>query len=100
MEEAGVVAGPGTTISRFPVTLDAAQAAKARGMHVTMGAPSALLGQSLRKARVCPALVFCIKAPLCLAPLQLDQQGHAGRRLVIVYHRSVIQFLMPEVGVV
>jgi alpha-D-ribose 1-methylphosphonate 5-triphosphate diphosphatase len=36
----------GTTISEFPVTLEAAQAAKARGLHVIMGAPNALLGRS------------------------------------------------------
>ena len=40
------VAGLGTTISEFPVTLQAAQAAKARGMHIIMGAPNALLGKS------------------------------------------------------
>jgi alpha-D-ribose 1-methylphosphonate 5-triphosphate diphosphatase len=38
--------GCGTSISEFPVTLEAAQAAKERGMHVAMGAPNALRGQS------------------------------------------------------
>ncbi|MBN1312770.1 MAG: alpha-D-ribose 1-methylphosphonate 5-triphosphate diphosphatase [Anaerolineae bacterium] len=36
----------GTTISEFPVTLEAARAAKRRGMHIAMGAPNALLGRS------------------------------------------------------
>jgi alpha-D-ribose 1-methylphosphonate 5-triphosphate diphosphatase len=36
----------GTTISEFPVTLEAAMAAKRRGMHVAMGAPNAFLGRS------------------------------------------------------
>ncbi len=46
VEKVDFVAGLGTTISEFPVTLEAAQAAKARGMHIIMGAPNALLGRS------------------------------------------------------
>ena len=36
----------GATICEFPVTLDAAIAARARGMHIVMGAPNALRGES------------------------------------------------------
>lgn len=36
----------GATISEFPVTLEAAREAKARGMYVVMGAPNALRGAS------------------------------------------------------
>lgn len=36
----------GTSISEFPVSLEAAQSAKARRMHVLMGAPNALRGGS------------------------------------------------------
>jgi alpha-D-ribose 1-methylphosphonate 5-triphosphate diphosphatase len=36
----------GVTISEFPVTLKAARAAKAAGMHVAMGAPNLLMGKS------------------------------------------------------
>ncbi len=41
-----LVAGLRATISEFPVTLEAAQAAKDRGMYVAMGAPNVLLGRS------------------------------------------------------
>lgn len=41
-----LVAGLGATISEFPVTLEAATAAKQRGMHVVMGAPNVLRGGS------------------------------------------------------
>jgi alpha-D-ribose 1-methylphosphonate 5-triphosphate diphosphatase len=36
----------GVTISEFPVSLEAAKAAKANGMHTLMGAPNALRGRS------------------------------------------------------
>ena len=36
----------GVTISEFPVAMAAAHAARARGMHVAMGAPNALRGTS------------------------------------------------------
>jgi len=46
VEKVEFVSDLGTTISEFPVSLESAQAAKARGMHVIMGAPNALLGKS------------------------------------------------------
>jgi alpha-D-ribose 1-methylphosphonate 5-triphosphate diphosphatase len=45
-EKVGFMADLGATISEFPVTLEAAHEAKRRGMHVVMGAPNALRGQS------------------------------------------------------
>jgi alpha-D-ribose 1-methylphosphonate 5-triphosphate diphosphatase len=36
----------GVTISEFPVSLEAARAAKTHGMHILMGAPNALRGRS------------------------------------------------------
>jgi len=36
----------GVTIAEFPVTLEAAEAAKARGLHVVMGAPNVVRGGS------------------------------------------------------
>jgi len=42
----GFMAELGATISEFPVTLEAAEEAKRRGMHVVMGAPNALRGTS------------------------------------------------------
>ena len=36
----------GVSISEFPVTLEAARAAKTAGMHVAMGAPNLLMGKS------------------------------------------------------
>ncbi|MDY7079962.1 MAG: alpha-D-ribose 1-methylphosphonate 5-triphosphate diphosphatase [Chloroflexota bacterium] len=41
-----LVASLGVSISEFPVTLEAAQEARQRGMHVVMGAPNALRGAS------------------------------------------------------
>jgi len=41
-----LVAGLGATLSEFPVSLEAATAAKERGMHVVMGAPNVLRGGS------------------------------------------------------
>jgi alpha-D-ribose 1-methylphosphonate 5-triphosphate diphosphatase len=41
----------GITISEFPVTLEAAQAAKARGMHVVMGAPNVSTSEGNLSAR-------------------------------------------------
>jgi alpha-D-ribose 1-methylphosphonate 5-triphosphate diphosphatase len=46
VEKVDFVSNLGTTISEFPVLLESAVAAKARGMHVIMGAPNALLGKS------------------------------------------------------
>ena len=45
-EKVEFVCGLGATISEFPISLESAGAAKARGMHVIMGAPNALLGRS------------------------------------------------------
>jgi alpha-D-ribose 1-methylphosphonate 5-triphosphate diphosphatase len=45
-EKVSILKEMGITISEFPVTLEAAQAAKARGMHVVMGAPNAYRGVS------------------------------------------------------
>ena len=45
-EKVEFVAGLGATISEFPITLESARAARARGMHTVMGAPNALLGRS------------------------------------------------------
>lgn len=45
-EKVGFMHELGTTISEFPVTLKAAQSAKAHRMHVLMGAPNALRGGS------------------------------------------------------
>src|SRR5262245_6847953 len=45
-EKVAFVAGLGATISEFPITLDSARAARARGMRTVMGAPNALLGRS------------------------------------------------------
>lgn len=41
-----LVASLGATIAEFPVTLEAAAEARARGLHVAMGAPNALRGVS------------------------------------------------------
>lgn len=41
-----LVHGLGVTISEFPVALEAAQAARRSGMHITMGAPNVLRGCS------------------------------------------------------
>ena len=46
VEKAAWMARLGATISEFPVTFEAAQEAKARGMMVAMGAPNALRGMS------------------------------------------------------
>lgn len=45
-DKVAFMADLGATICEFPVTLEAAQEAKARGMHVVMGAPNALRGAS------------------------------------------------------
>jgi alpha-D-ribose 1-methylphosphonate 5-triphosphate diphosphatase len=45
-EKVEFVAGLGATISEFPITLESARAARARGMRTIMGAPNALLGRS------------------------------------------------------
>jgi alpha-D-ribose 1-methylphosphonate 5-triphosphate diphosphatase len=45
-EKVALMAGLGSTISEFPVSLEAAEAARTRGMHVVMGAPNALRGAS------------------------------------------------------
>jgi len=46
VEKTAFMASLGATISEFPVTLDAAREATARGMLVAMGAPNALRGMS------------------------------------------------------
>ena len=45
-EKVEFIAGMGATISEFPISLESAGAARARGMHTIMGAPNALLGKS------------------------------------------------------
>jgi len=45
-ERVDILADMGFDVSEFPVTMEAAEAARARGMHVVMGAPNALRGQS------------------------------------------------------
>lgn len=45
-EKVNRLARMGVVISEFPVTLEAARAAKAAGMHVAMGAPNLLMGKS------------------------------------------------------
>lgn len=45
-EKVSLMAGLGATVSEFPVTLEAAQEAKRRGMWVVMGAPNAYRGGS------------------------------------------------------
>ena len=47
VEKVNLVADFGVTISEFPVTWEAAQHARSRGIHVAMGAPNALQGRSL-----------------------------------------------------
>ncbi|MEI7770034.1 MAG: alpha-D-ribose 1-methylphosphonate 5-triphosphate diphosphatase [Chloroflexales bacterium] len=46
LEKVDLVASMGATISEFPVTLEAAEEARRRGMHIIMGAPNALRGGS------------------------------------------------------
>ena len=46
LEKVDLVASMGTTISEFPVTLEAAEEAHRRGMYVIMGGPNALRGGS------------------------------------------------------
>ncbi len=45
-EKIALMQSMGVTISEFPVTMEAAAAARERGMHVAMGAPNALRGKS------------------------------------------------------
>ena len=46
VQKAGLMADIGAVISEFPVTLEAAQVAKERGLMIAMGAPNAMRGQS------------------------------------------------------
>ncbi len=46
VEKLAFVQSFGTTISEFPITLEVARAAKARGLHTIAGAPNVLLGGS------------------------------------------------------
>ncbi|MDX2163192.1 MAG: alpha-D-ribose 1-methylphosphonate 5-triphosphate diphosphatase [bacterium] len=46
VEKVARMAELGVTISEFPVSLEAAQEARRRGMHVIMGAPNAFRGES------------------------------------------------------
>ncbi len=46
LAKVNLVASFGATISEFPVSLEAAQAAKGHGMHIIMGAPNALRDES------------------------------------------------------
>ena len=46
VEKSRLMADLGAVISEFPVTLEAAQEAKARGLMTAMGAPNAMRGQS------------------------------------------------------
>jgi alpha-D-ribose 1-methylphosphonate 5-triphosphate diphosphatase len=45
-EKVALMAAHGATLSEFPVTLEAARAARARGLATAMGAPNALRGES------------------------------------------------------
>lgn len=45
-EKVSLMADLGATISEFPVSLEAADSARSRGLHVVMGAPNALRGAS------------------------------------------------------
>jgi alpha-D-ribose 1-methylphosphonate 5-triphosphate diphosphatase len=45
-EKVARLADMGVSISEFPVNIEAAQAARAAGMHVAMGAPNLLMGKS------------------------------------------------------
>ncbi len=45
-DKVALMADLGATISEFPVSLEAAESARQRGMHVVMGAPNALRGAS------------------------------------------------------
>ncbi len=45
-ERVNILADMGFAVSEFPVTMEAAQQARERGMHVVMGAPNALRGES------------------------------------------------------
>jgi alpha-D-ribose 1-methylphosphonate 5-triphosphate diphosphatase len=45
-EKVDLVASLGATICEFPVTLEAAEEGRRRGMHVVMGAPNAMRGES------------------------------------------------------
>ena len=46
VEKTNLMADIGTVISEFPVSIEAAQTAKARGMMIAMGAPNAMRGAS------------------------------------------------------
>jgi len=46
VEKVALMHDMGVTISEFPVTMDAARAARERGMHVAMGSPNAYRGVS------------------------------------------------------
>lgn len=46
MQKANLMADIGAVISEFPVTMEAAQVAKDRGLMIAMGAPNAMRGQS------------------------------------------------------
>ncbi|MEL6594311.1 MAG: alpha-D-ribose 1-methylphosphonate 5-triphosphate diphosphatase [Pseudomonadota bacterium] len=46
VQKAGLMADIGAVISEFPVTMEAAQVAKERGLMIAMGAPNAMRGQS------------------------------------------------------
>ncbi len=46
LEKVDLVASMGATISEFPVTLEAAEEARRRSMHIIMGGPNALRGGS------------------------------------------------------
>lgn len=66
-EKIDLVASLGATIAEFPVTLEAAAEARARGLHVVMGAPNALRGAShsgnlSAREAVDAGLVSCLAA--------------------------------------
>lgn len=46
VEKANLMADVGAVIAEFPVTMEAAEVAKARGLMIAMGAPNAMRGQS------------------------------------------------------
>lgn len=88
LEKVDLVASLGVTIAEFPVTLEAAAEARARGLHVVMGAPNALRGAShsgnlSAREAVDAGLVDCLAADyhpatLLQAAFGLAREGAAS----------------------
>ena len=68
----------GITISEFPVSLEAARAARSLGMHIIAGAPNIVRGGSHRE---CRRHGFDPRRGAECAGLRLRSVGHAGSRL-------------------